>query len=326
MVIAFTKVRLPFGWLGNMNPFPLAHDGKVWPTAEHLFQALRFEDGSIREAIAIPGDGQIGFEENTYPPSPLGSPPGWSFPDGTVLVKTFAMDMERGNPLSRRRLETRILHFQKGAGVKQSGERHWRGYTYVWNEEQTDAELLDAAGADKLLKIKVGDKTVEQNYRFPSRAQCTHCHTVPARFALGVNTLQMNRDHNYDGVIANQLATLEHIGLFTKKLPGRQRTCQGLPITPTRLCRWESVPVRTCTPIAAIAIPSGEMAGSSSPRHSPSRTWQSSTRSRTPTSGSRTAGSSCQAIRSGRYFIIACRSPDWAGCLSSARAWWTNRG
>jgi hypothetical protein len=60
---------------------------------------------------------------------------------------------------------------------------------------------------------------VEQNYRFPSRAECTLCHNNAAKFALGVNTMQMNRDHNYDGVIANQLATLEHIGLFTKKLP-----------------------------------------------------------------------------------------------------------
>ena len=29
----------------------------------------------------------------------------------------------------------------------------------------------------------------------------------------------MNRDHDYGGVIANQLATLEHLGLFTKPLP-----------------------------------------------------------------------------------------------------------
>ncbi len=29
----------------------------------------------------------------------------------------------------------------------------------------------------------------------------------------------MNKDHNYGGVVANQLATLEHIGLFDRKLP-----------------------------------------------------------------------------------------------------------
>jgi mono/diheme cytochrome c family protein len=42
---------------------------------------------------------------------------------------------------------------------------------------------------------------------------------VTAKYALGVNTMQMNRDHNYNGVVANQLATLEHIGVFDHKLP-----------------------------------------------------------------------------------------------------------
>jgi hypothetical protein len=31
----------------------------------------------------------------------------------------------------------------------------------------------------------------------------------------------MNKDHDYGGAIANQLATLEHIGLFKEKLPKR---------------------------------------------------------------------------------------------------------
>lgn len=50
--IAFTKVKLPFGWLGNMSPHPIDILGTVWPTAEHLFQALRFDIRSpIREDI-----------------------------------------------------------------------------------------------------------------------------------------------------------------------------------------------------------------------------------------------------------------------------------
>lgn len=178
--------------------------------------------------IAIPGNGQINLDEVTYPASP-GAPPGWKFPDGTVLVKTFAMDMERGNPKSRHRLETRIMHYQQFPGTQEYGDQYWRGYTYVWNDEQTDAELLDEKGADKLLKIKVGDKVVEQNYRFPSRAECTLCHNNAAKFALGVSTLQMNRDHNYDGVIANQLSTLEHIGMFAKKLPSEAAKLPKLP-------------------------------------------------------------------------------------------------
>ena len=177
-------------------------------------------DHAIKDRfIAIPGEGKIGFDEITYPQPSPGAPPGWRFPDGTVLVKTFSMEMERGNPASKKRLETRLLHFQQFPGTQEYGDQYWRGYTYLWNEDQTDATLLDEKGADTLLKIKVGDQTIQQSYRFPSRAECTLCHTNAAKFALGVSTMQMNRDHDYGGVVANQLATLDHIGLFTKPLP-----------------------------------------------------------------------------------------------------------
>lgn len=42
--IAFTKVTLPYGWLGNMSPHPLTALGMKWRTAEALFQALRFKE------------------------------------------------------------------------------------------------------------------------------------------------------------------------------------------------------------------------------------------------------------------------------------------
>ena len=51
MSIAFTKVKLPHGWLGNMAPFPVKHGGKLWRTTEALFQALRFDDEAIAEEI-----------------------------------------------------------------------------------------------------------------------------------------------------------------------------------------------------------------------------------------------------------------------------------
>jgi uncharacterized repeat protein (TIGR03806 family) len=169
--------------------------------------------------IAIPGEAKISLDAITYPQPSPGAPPGWRFPDGTVLVKTFSMEMERGKPETARRLETRLLHFQQFPGTQEYGDQYWRGYTYVWNDDQTDAELLDAAGLDRPLRIKDGERMVEQNYRFPSRAECTLCHTNAAKFALGVSTMQMNRDHDYGGIVANQLATLEHIGLFDAPLP-----------------------------------------------------------------------------------------------------------
>ena len=50
-IISFTKTSLPNGFLGNMFPSPIEYDGKVWKTAEAIFQALRFDDDSIREMI-----------------------------------------------------------------------------------------------------------------------------------------------------------------------------------------------------------------------------------------------------------------------------------
>lgn len=41
--ISFTKVSLPWGWLGNMSPHPVELNGVEYPTTEHLFQALRFD-------------------------------------------------------------------------------------------------------------------------------------------------------------------------------------------------------------------------------------------------------------------------------------------
>ena len=49
--ISFTKVALPYGWLGNMSPHPVTYNEEVWRTTEALFQALRFNDPSIQKEI-----------------------------------------------------------------------------------------------------------------------------------------------------------------------------------------------------------------------------------------------------------------------------------
>ena len=51
VVISFTKVNLPYGWLGNMSPYKIKYDGKEWLTVEALFQALRYSDVEIQEII-----------------------------------------------------------------------------------------------------------------------------------------------------------------------------------------------------------------------------------------------------------------------------------
>ena len=48
-VIAFTKVALPYGWLGNMAPFPLVYDGQKYLTSEREREGEGQEDRQYQE-------------------------------------------------------------------------------------------------------------------------------------------------------------------------------------------------------------------------------------------------------------------------------------
>jgi uncharacterized repeat protein (TIGR03806 family) len=200
----------------------------------YTVNAPLWSDGADKERyLAVPGDGQIEFDAITFPENAEGRGPfGWKFPDGTVLVKTFFLELETGNAASRRRLETRLLHHERLVGTEEVGDQYWRGYTYIWNDDQDDAVLLeDPKGLDRTFTIRDANNPGgwrQQTWHFPSRTECTLCHTMPAKFVLGVNTLQMNKEHDYDGVRDNQLRAWEHIGLFSKPLPAAPERLPGL--------------------------------------------------------------------------------------------------
>jgi uncharacterized repeat protein (TIGR03806 family) len=133
---------------------------------------------------------------------------GWTFPNDTVLIKSFALETRVGDPASRRWIETRLM-------VRQQNE--WVGYSYRWNQEGTDAELVDKNGID--VEYILDDASVSegkriQKWHYPSRAECMVCHSRAANYTLGLQTSQMNRVHSYDGWNDNQLYALERMGLF----------------------------------------------------------------------------------------------------------------
>lgn len=155
-----------------------------------------WSDGAHKERfVAMPPTAKITFEEKAET--------AWAFDDGTVTVKSFSLDMEEGNPASRKYIETRVV-------VKQ--DNHWVGYSYLWNEDQSDATLVAAGGLDKTYKIKEANGAIrKQAWHYPSRNECMFCHSRAAGFVLGLNTGQMNR--------GGQLEKLAGYGLFTKPLP-----------------------------------------------------------------------------------------------------------
>ena len=77
-VLAFTKVHLPGGWLGNMAPFPVEHEGQTYRTTEAFFQALRFQDPAVRAAIRAqpsPMSAKMVAKRHLRNPSALRYPP-----------------------------------------------------------------------------------------------------------------------------------------------------------------------------------------------------------------------------------------------------------
>ena len=119
----------------------------------------------------------------------------WVLPPGTVLVKSFLFD----NKL----LETRLF--------VQFADKSWAGYSYKWDEAQTDATLVGETRDQ--VSFNTGQRTVAWHY--PSRPDCDKCHLEAAGFALGTETAQFNR------VVGgtNQLDTLTALGAFDAPLP-----------------------------------------------------------------------------------------------------------
>jgi hypothetical protein len=96
--------------------------------------------------------------------------------------------------------------------TRQEGE--WFGYSYRWNESQTDAELVDAAGSDETIAINGRP----QIWRYPSRTECMMCHSRAANYVLGFSDAQMNVDRTIRGTKINQIDAYESWGLFESSL------------------------------------------------------------------------------------------------------------
>lgn len=190
--------------LSETGLFTAVKGHKIAPgVIPYSINAPFWSDGAHKERFfALPGDKQIAFDGKKD----------WVWDDGAVTVKSFSLDFEEGNPKSRKYIETRIV-------LKQ--DDHWVGYSYLWNEDQTDAVLVDGPGVDKTYQIKDAASpggVRKQVWHYPSRTECMFCHSRAAGFVLGLTTPQMNKDHDYGGVVDNQLRTLAHAGIFKKPL------------------------------------------------------------------------------------------------------------
>jgi putative heme-binding domain-containing protein len=121
------------------------------------------------------------------------------FPADAVLVKTLSLPEDPPRPI-----ETQVLHFDG---------KFWRGYSYAWNDDQTDALLVEPGGRESVVGANRG------TWRFSSRVECARCHNQWAEYALAFNLRQLNREHDYPSGLDqqlrdNQLRTLSEIGVI----------------------------------------------------------------------------------------------------------------
>ena len=206
--------------LSETGIFESVADNRAAPgVVQYLINAHQWADGALAQYwVGVPGTGTVHLYDSakTIAGSMFGRK--IEFPQDSVVVKTLSVASDLGDPPSRRRVETQVLHFDG---------RDWRGYTYEWNDEQTDAVLVEAEGKTRYLSIP--DKTApgepategrrQQAWRFPSRIECLRCHNPWSDTTLGFNIAQLNGRGGFGDVLDNQIRTFRHIGLIADGSP-----------------------------------------------------------------------------------------------------------
>ncbi|QEH32234.1 Soluble aldose sugar dehydrogenase YliI precursor [Aquisphaera giovannonii] len=158
-----------FDSVGGQRPAP-----GVIPFAVNSRQWL---DGATEEHwAAFPGGSSATLHANGKPVPGL---VGWHefrmhFPKGAVLMRTLS--------LAGRRVETQLLHFDGG---------DWRAYTFAWRDDQSDADLVPAGGAER--EVLDGGGGRRRVWQFQGRTQCLTCHSNQSEYALAFLPEQLNR-------------------------------------------------------------------------------------------------------------------------------------
>lgn len=129
-------------------------------------------------------------------------------PVGTVLLKQFLWKGQH--------IETRLL-------IRHS--EGWGAYTYLWNEQQTDAALVGLDDNPRQMWQGL-------SWAYPNRSQCFQCHNPEAGNSLGLSLAQLNKAITYPatGETTNQLAKLASLDAFAQA-PGSPEKLPMLPST-----------------------------------------------------------------------------------------------
>jgi uncharacterized repeat protein (TIGR03806 family) len=209
-------------------------------SSKHLKQLSQYQLFQGQIAELEPASNVIEYEVNT----PLFSdysakqrlvrlPPGTSanyhpvdafeFPVGTVLAKTFYYWNDfRDASQGRRIIETRIM-LREANG--------WVGLPYVWNADQSDAELSVAGAVQEVQWLHADGETRNNLHLVPNLNDCKRCHLLDSMVPIGLTARNLNRQFEYDGTNENQLARWSELGILAGAPP---------PAEAPRLAVWDN--------------------------------------------------------------------------------------
>ncbi|QDT26014.1 parallel beta-helix domain-containing protein [Gimesia panareensis] len=164
-----------------------------------LITTLFTDYTSKHRFVRLPKGKQVRFKESGV----------LEFPEGTMLIKTFAYPKDMRDPeAGERLLETRV-EFLKPSG--------WYGYSYIWNEQQTDAELSLGGGEIEVDWIHTDGQRRSTRHLVPNANQCLSCHSHHDKYVpIGPTAANLNRMFDYAHGAENQLAYLKRKDLLSE--------------------------------------------------------------------------------------------------------------
>ncbi len=134
-----------------------------------------------------------------------------SFPDNTLIAKTFYYNIDDRNPaLGKKIIETRVM-------IKV--ENKWMVGNYIWNAEQTEATFRETGSIENISYIDLSGSTQNINYQIPSKQDCFTCHNNNGTtFPIGLKLRSMNFTPSYTA--QNQLDYFTDNGLLEGVVSG----------------------------------------------------------------------------------------------------------
>jgi len=167
------------------------------------------DDAHKLRFIALPDGKKIAYD-------PLET---WKFPEGSVVIKTFAYPHDaRDLSLGYHLVETRLLVLEDGI---------WVPHIYRWNDAQTEATRFVPGTRVEVAWTDETGEAKTQPYRIPSTDDCKICHGgKESPKILGLRTRQLDTMiADGSGGMVNQIDHFASLGLLdTTPEPSAMRT------------------------------------------------------------------------------------------------------